>query len=103
VTAAPFVEFAEAGLRLPGGRALLDRLSLAVTRARRWRSSDGSGSGKTTALKLVNALLLPTDGEVRVAGRAGRSHRQTPPEYVNQALDPLSRRLGLRASSWPEP
>jgi osmoprotectant transport system ATP-binding protein len=29
-----------------------------------------SGSGKTTALKLVNALLFPTRGEIRVDGRA---------------------------------
>ena len=29
-----------------------------------------SGSGKTTALRLVNALLLPTAAHVRVAGRA---------------------------------
>lgn len=29
-----------------------------------------SGSGKTTTLKLVNALLSPSDGEVRVLGRS---------------------------------
>ncbi len=29
-----------------------------------------SGSGKTTTLRLVNALLVPTRGEVRVGGRA---------------------------------
>jgi osmoprotectant transport system ATP-binding protein len=29
-----------------------------------------SGSGKTTALKLINALLVPSDGEVTVQGRA---------------------------------
>jgi len=29
-----------------------------------------SGSGKTTALKMVNALLTPTSGEVHVEGRA---------------------------------
>src|SRR5262249_59801627 len=28
-----------------------------------------SGSGKTTALRLVNALVMPTTGMVRVAGR----------------------------------
>ena len=29
-----------------------------------------SGSGKTTTLRLVNALLLPSRGEVRVGGKA---------------------------------
>ena len=66
----PFVEFAAAGLRLPGGRVLLDALSLAVEEGETLAVIGRSGSGKTTALKLVNALLLPTSGEVRVDGRA---------------------------------
>ncbi len=66
----PFVEFAAAGLCLPGGRVLLDALSLAVEEGETLAVIGRSGSGKTTALKLVNALLLPTSGEVRVDGRA---------------------------------
>jgi osmoprotectant transport system ATP-binding protein len=65
-----FVEFAGAGFRLPGGRALLASLSLAVAEGETLALIGRSGSGKTTALKLVNALLLPSEGEVRVAGRA---------------------------------
>ena len=66
----PFVEFVAAGFRLPGGRALLDAFSLAVEEGETLAVIGRSGSGKTTALKLVNALLMPTMGEVRVAGRA---------------------------------
>ena len=66
----PFVEFVATGLRLPGGRTLLDALSLAVEEGETLAVIGRSGSGKTTALKLVNALLMPTDGEVRVDGRA---------------------------------
>jgi osmoprotectant transport system ATP-binding protein len=66
----PFVEFADAGFRLPDGRALLAKLSLAVAEGETLAVIGRSGSGKTTALKLVNALLLPTEGEVRVDGRA---------------------------------
>ena len=66
----PFVEFVAAGFRLPGGRALLDAFSLAVEEGETLAVIGRSGSGKTTALKLVNALLMPTVGEVRVAGRA---------------------------------
>jgi osmoprotectant transport system ATP-binding protein len=67
---APFVELAGATVRLPGGRTLLDGLSLAVHEGETVALIGRSGSGKTTALKLVNALLLPSAGEVRVAGRA---------------------------------
>src|SRR5262245_56041143 len=67
---APFVELAGATVRLPGGRTLLDGLSLAVHEGETVALIGRSGSGKTTALKLVNALLMPSAGEVRVAGRA---------------------------------
>src|SRR5262249_19616715 len=65
-------EFAGAGVRLADGRALLDGLTLAVGAGESLALIGRSGSGKTTALKLVNALLLPTAGEVRVDGRPTR-------------------------------
>jgi osmoprotectant transport system ATP-binding protein len=67
-----FVEFAAASLRLRDGRALVADLTLAVAEGETLALIGRSGSGKTTALKLVNALLLPTAGEVRVGGRATR-------------------------------
>jgi len=85
-----FVEFASAGYRLPDGRALVDGLSVAVAEGETLAFIGRSGSGKTTALKLVNALLMPTDGEVRVGGRATaawdpiRLRRQT--GYVIQEI-----------------
>jgi osmoprotectant transport system ATP-binding protein len=65
-----FVEFDAAGFGLPAGRTLLADLTLAVAEGETVALIGRSGSGKTTALKLVNALLLPTSGEVRVAARA---------------------------------
>jgi len=65
-----FVEFSAAGFRVAGGQTILRGLSLAVAEGETIAMIGRSGSGKTTALKLVNALLVPTDGEVRVAGRA---------------------------------
>src|SRR5439155_11768252 len=70
VSGEPFVEFAGAGFRVAGGQAILRGLSLAVAEGETIAMIGRSGSGKTTALKLVNALLVPTDGEVRVGGRA---------------------------------
>ena len=67
---APFVQFVDAGLRLPNGRVLLDDLSLTVAEGETLAMIGRSGSGKTTALKLVNALLLPTEGRVQVDGKA---------------------------------
>ena len=64
-----FVEFAGAGYHVADGRALVSDLSLAVDEGETLALIGRSGSGKTTALKLVNALLMPTAGEVRVAGR----------------------------------
>ena len=67
--ASAFVEFVAAGLRLADGRTLLHDLSLAVEAGETLVLIGRSGSGKTTALKLVNALLLPTAGTVRVDGK----------------------------------
>ena len=66
----PFVEFVRAEFRLSGGRTILDGISLAVDEGETVALIGRSGSGKTTALKLVNALLVPTAGEVRVGGQA---------------------------------
>ena len=108
----PFVEFVAAGFRLPGGRALLDTLSLAVEEGETLAVIGRSGSGKTTALKLVNALLMPTMGEVRVAGRATtawdaiRLRRRTGYVIQEMGLFPhltVARNVGLvpELEGWP--
>ena len=59
-----FVEYDGASVRTPAGRLILDRLALAVTEGETLALLGRSGSGKTTALRLVNALVLPTAGAV---------------------------------------
>jgi osmoprotectant transport system ATP-binding protein len=64
-----FVVWDAASVHVAGGRAILDRLTLAVGEGETLALIGRSGSGKTTALRLVNALALPTAGVVRVGGR----------------------------------
>jgi osmoprotectant transport system ATP-binding protein len=65
-----FVSYEGASVRAASGRAILDGLTLGVAEGETLALIGRSGSGKTTALRLVNALLSPTAGSVRVAGRA---------------------------------
>jgi osmoprotectant transport system ATP-binding protein len=63
------VEFREVSFSV-GQQIVLDKLSLSVATGETLVLLGRSGSGKTTALKLVNGLLFPTAGEVLVDGRA---------------------------------
>ncbi len=64
----PAIEFDHASFRL-NGRPLLEDLVLSVKQGETVVLLGRSGSGKTTTLKLINRLLSPTTGDVRVNGR----------------------------------
>lgn len=65
---APALEFDHASFRL-NGRTLVQDLVLSVDQGETLVLLGRSGSGKTTTLKLINRLLVPSGGEVRVNGR----------------------------------
>jgi osmoprotectant transport system ATP-binding protein len=67
--AAREVEFAHVNFELPGGRRLLDDVSLKVAAGTTTALLGRSGSGKTTLLRTVNALVRPTSGKVLVGGQ----------------------------------
>ncbi len=76
------VEFRNVCYRIDG-RTILDQLSFTIQAGETLVLLGRSGSGKTTALKMVNALVFPSSGEVLVDGRA------------TTAWDPIRLRRGI--------
>ena len=66
------VEFRDVSFTHPGRGRLLDTFTLSVGAGEVFALVGASGAGKTTALKLVNRLLLPDSGDVSVQGRSTR-------------------------------
>jgi len=65
---AAVIEFRDVFYALPSGQQLLSGLNLQVQRGETLVLLGRSGSGKTSTLKLVNRLLIPSGGKVRVNG-----------------------------------
>ena len=69
-TEQPLVDFRNVGFSLPTATSpIISNLNLTVERGETLVLLGESGCGKTTTLKLVNRLLLPTSGEVLVEGK----------------------------------
>ena len=66
------IEFRTVSYRLDGGQVLLHDLNLEVQSGETLVLLGRSGSGKTTTLKLINHLLVPSAGDVLVDGRSTR-------------------------------
>lgn len=60
------IEFRDVSFALPDGKTLLANLNLQVQQGETLVLLGRSGSGKTTTMKLINRLIDPTAGEVRV-------------------------------------
>jgi osmoprotectant transport system ATP-binding protein len=65
----PVIQFRGVSLSVSGGKKLVADLNFDVVRGETLVLVGRSGSGKTTTLKLINRLLEPTEGEVRVEGK----------------------------------
>ena len=63
------IEFRDVSFTLPDGKTLLSNLSLRVQSGETLVLLGRSGSGKTTTMKLINRLIDPTAGELRVEGK----------------------------------
>ena len=69
------VELRGARFSYPDGQAALDGVDLTVREGERLCVLGGNGSGKSTLIQLMNALLVPTEGEARVFGMTGLEYR----------------------------
>ena len=68
MAALPAIEFCDVSFHV-GSTQVLSGLSLQVIQGETLVLLGRSGSGKTTTLKLVNRLVLPTSGKIRVNGK----------------------------------
>ncbi|HVG19873.1 MAG TPA: ATP-binding cassette domain-containing protein [Blastocatellia bacterium] len=111
-TREPVIEFRDVSLSV-GGKALVAGLNFDVARGETLVLVGRSGSGKTTTLKLINRLLEPTAGEVRVEGKptlewdAIRLRRRVGYVIQETGLFPhftVERNVALvpRLEGWPE-
>ena len=64
----PAIEFDNVSFEIAEGRKLLVDLNLTIVQGETVVLLGRSGSGKTTTMKMINRLLEPTSGEVRVDG-----------------------------------
>ena len=62
------IEFDNVSFEIGEGKKLLVDLNLTIDRGETVVLLGRSGSGKTTTMKMINRLLEPTSGEVRVEG-----------------------------------
>ena len=69
----PAVELRNVSKRFAGPRLVLDRVSFRVEPGETLVLLGSSGAGKTTALRCINRLVEPDEGEVEVEGREIRS------------------------------
>ena len=75
-----------------GSGNAVENLSLTVTDGELFVLVGGSGSGKTTALKMINRLIEPTSGTIKIDGR---NAEEIPPHVLRSGIGYVFQKIGL--------
>jgi osmoprotectant transport system ATP-binding protein len=86
------IEFRDVSYAVPGGPAILARVTLTVSAGEVLALVGRSGSGKTTLLRLVNRLLDPDEGQVVIDGH---DTRQWDPIRLRRSIGYVIQEVGL--------
>jgi osmoprotectant transport system ATP-binding protein len=78
--------------RTYGAHKAVDHVSFTVARGERIVFLGTSGSGKTTLLKMINRLIEPDEGEIRIDGRPVTQQR---PEQLRRGIGYVFQNNGL--------
>jgi osmoprotectant transport system ATP-binding protein len=108
----PAIEFDNVSFELAGGKKLLRDVNFTIDSGETLVLLGRSGSGKTTTMKMINRLLDPTSGEVRVEGVPTRAwHPITLRRRIGYVIQEIGlfphltveENIGLvpRLQSWP--
>lgn len=65
----PMVEFKNVSKIYPGGKVAVENINLRIERGEFVCFIGTSGSGKTTTLRMINGMLIPTGGDITVDGK----------------------------------
>ena len=65
-----------------GGRRVVDRLELSIPAGELFALLGGNGAGKSTTIKMLSCLTLPTQGDARLMGHSVRSQSHQAKEIL---------------------
>lgn len=91
--AAPMIELSGVSRSFDGGRShAVEGVDLSIETGGFVALVGGSGSGKTTSLKMINGLIAPDAGQVRVEGRPVG---EGPPHLLRRRIGYVFQEVGL--------